>query len=34
VIVAVSKYGSKYLKGAGNALQPETLPALPEGARS
>ncbi|MFZ2006497.1 MAG: DUF3892 domain-containing protein [Stellaceae bacterium] len=34
VIVAVSKYGSKYLKGAGDGLQPETLLALPEGARS
>jgi hypothetical protein len=34
IIVAVSKYGSKYLKGAGDALQPETLLALPEGARS
>ena len=34
VIVAVSKYGSKYLKGAGDPLQPETLLALPEAARS
>jgi hypothetical protein len=34
VIVAVSKYGSKYLKAAGDGLQPETLLALPEGARS
>ncbi len=34
VIVAVSKYGSKYLKGAGDGLQPETLLALPEAARS
>ena len=30
VIVAVSKYGSKYLKGAGDALQPDSLLALPE----
>ena len=30
VIVAVSKYGSKYLKGAGDPLQPESLLALPE----
>ena len=34
VIVAVSRYRGKYLKGAGNALQPEALLALPEGARS
>ena len=34
VVVGVSKYGSKYLKGTGDALQPETLLALPEGARS
>ena len=34
VIVAVSKYGSKYLKGAGDTLQPETLLTLPECARS
>jgi hypothetical protein len=34
VVVAVSKYGSKYLKGAGDPLQPETLLALPEGVRS
>lgn len=33
IIVAVSKYGSKYLKGAGDDLQPETLLALPECAR-
>ena len=30
VIVAVSKYGSKYLKGAVDGLQPESLLALPE----
>jgi len=30
VIVAVSKYGSKYIKGAGDALHPESLLALPE----
>jgi len=30
VVVAVSKYGSKYLKGASDALQPESLLALPE----
>lgn len=34
VVVGVSRYGSKYLKGAGDALQPEILLALPEGARS
>lgn len=34
IIVAVSKYGSKYLKGTGDPLQPETLLALPECARS
>ena len=33
IIVAVSKYGSKYLKGADDALQPDTLLALPECAR-
>jgi hypothetical protein len=33
VIVAVSKYGSRYPKGAGNALRREALLALPEGAR-
>jgi len=31
-IVAVSRYGSRYLKGAGDTRQRETLPALPEGA--
>jgi hypothetical protein len=30
VIVAISKYGSKYLKGSADALQPESLLALPE----
>jgi hypothetical protein len=30
IMVAVSKYGSKYLKGAGDALHPESLLALPE----
>jgi hypothetical protein len=30
VVVAVSKYGSKYIKGAADALQPESLLALPE----
>ena len=30
VVVAVSKYGSKYLKGAGDALHPDSLLALPE----
>jgi len=34
VIVAVSRYGSKYLKGAGDGLQPESLLALPECSRS
>ena len=33
VVVAVSKYGSKYLKGAGDGLQPESLLALPECSR-
>jgi hypothetical protein len=30
IVVALSKYGSKYLKGAGDALHPESLLALPE----
>ena len=30
LIVAVSKYGIKYLKGASDGLQPESLLALPE----
>jgi hypothetical protein len=30
VVVAVSKYGSKYLKGSADALHPESLLALPE----
>jgi hypothetical protein len=30
VVVALSKYGSKYLKSAGDALHPESLLALPE----
>ena len=30
VVVAVSKYGSKYLKGLADPLQPESLLALPE----
>jgi hypothetical protein len=30
VVVAVSRYGSKYLKGAGDALQPDSLLALPD----
>jgi hypothetical protein len=30
VVVAISKYGSKYLKGSADALQPESLLALPE----
>jgi hypothetical protein len=30
VIVAVSKYGNKYLKGSADALQPDSLLALPE----
>ena len=34
VIIAVSKYGQKYLKGAGDGLQPESLLALPECSRT
>jgi hypothetical protein len=34
VIVAVSKYGSKYIKGIGDGLQPDSLLALPECPRS
>ena len=34
VIVAVSKYGSKYIKCPGDALQPDSLLALPDCARS
>ena len=30
IVIAVSKYGSKYLKGAGDALQPDSLLALPD----
>jgi hypothetical protein len=30
IVVAVSKYGLKYLKGVGDALHPESLLALPE----
>ena len=30
VVIAVSKYGSKYLKGAADSLHPESLLALPE----
>jgi hypothetical protein len=30
IVVAVSKYGSKYLKGSADALQPESLLALPQ----
>jgi Protein of unknown function (DUF3892) len=30
VVVAISKYGSKYLKGSADTLQPESLLALPE----
>lgn len=30
IVVAISKYGSKYLKGVDDDLQPETLLALPE----
>jgi hypothetical protein len=30
VVVAISKYGSKYLKGSTDTLQPESLLALPE----
>ena len=30
IVVAVSKYGSKYLKAGADGLQPETLLALPE----
>lgn len=30
VIVAVSKYGQKYLKGAGDGLQPDSLLRLPD----
>jgi hypothetical protein len=30
IVVAVSKYGSKYLKAAGDSLHPESLLALPE----
>jgi hypothetical protein len=30
VVVAISKYGNKYLKGAGDTLQPDSLLALPE----
>jgi hypothetical protein len=34
VVVAVSKYGSKCLKTAGDGLQPESLLALPECGRA
>ncbi|HWB48146.1 MAG TPA: DUF3892 domain-containing protein [Stellaceae bacterium] len=30
VVVAVSRYGAKYLKGAGDGLQPDSLLKLPE----
>ena len=30
VVVAVSRYGSKYLKGAGDGLQPDSLLRLPD----
>ena len=30
IVVAVSKYGSKYLKGAGDGRQPDSLLRLPE----
>jgi hypothetical protein len=30
VVIAISRYGTKYLKGATDGLQPETLLALPE----
>jgi hypothetical protein len=30
IVVAVSRYGSKYLKGAGDGLQPDSLLALPD----
>ena len=34
VIVAVSKYGNKYLKGVGDGLHPESLLRLPECGRT
>jgi hypothetical protein len=34
VVVAVSKYGQKYLKAVGDGLQPESLLALPECSRT
>ena len=30
VVIAVSRYGGKYLKGAGDKLHPDSLLALPE----
>jgi hypothetical protein len=30
VVIAVSKYGQKYLKGAGDGLQPDSLLRLPD----
>jgi Protein of unknown function (DUF3892) len=34
VVIAVSKYGQKYLKGASDGLQPESLLTLPECSRT
>jgi hypothetical protein len=34
IIVAVSRYGQKYLKGVGDGLQPESLLVLPECSRT
>jgi hypothetical protein len=34
VVIAVSKYGQKYLKAVGDRLQPESLLALPECSRT
>jgi hypothetical protein len=34
IVVAVSRYGQKYLKGVGDGLQPESLLALPECSRA
>jgi len=34
IVVEVSKYGQKYLKAAGDGLQPESLLALPECSRT
>ena len=34
IVIAVSKYGNKYLKGAGDGLHPESLLRLPECSRT